>query len=41
MLYSEVADCPNEAEFVAYRLLYYIAMTNTLDISSLLKGEYQ
>lgn len=38
VLYSEVADCPNEAEFVAYRLLYYIAMTNTLDISSLLKG---
>uniref|UniRef100_A0A183FSK2 SAC3_GANP domain-containing protein n=1 Tax=Heligmosomoides polygyrus TaxID=6339 RepID=A0A183FSK2_HELPZ len=37
VLYSEVADCPNEAEFVAYRLLYYIAMTNTLDISSLLK----
>ncbi|VDM73195.1 unnamed protein product, partial [Strongylus vulgaris] len=38
LLYSEVSDCPNEPEFVAYRLLYYIAMANTLDISSLLKG---
>ncbi|KAK6029879.1 SAC3/GANP family protein [Ostertagia ostertagi] len=38
LLYNEVAGCPNEAEFIAYRLLYYIAMANTLDISSLLKG---
>ncbi|KHJ96091.1 SAC3/GANP family protein [Oesophagostomum dentatum] len=38
LLYSEIPDCPNEPEFVAYRLLYYIAMANTLDISSLLKG---
>ncbi|KAK6061133.1 SAC3/GANP family protein, partial [Cooperia oncophora] len=38
LLYHEVVDCPNEAEFIAYRLLYYIAMSNTLDISSLLKG---
>ncbi|WKY02051.1 hypothetical protein Q1695_015792 [Nippostrongylus brasiliensis] len=38
LLYNEIPDCPNEPEFVAYRLLYYIAMSNTLDISSLLKG---
>uniref|UniRef100_A0A0K0D9P8 SAC3_GANP domain-containing protein n=1 Tax=Angiostrongylus cantonensis TaxID=6313 RepID=A0A0K0D9P8_ANGCA len=38
LLYHEIPDCPNEPEFIAYRLLYYIAMTNTLDISSLLKG---
>ncbi|RCN51240.1 SAC3/GANP family protein [Ancylostoma caninum] len=38
LLYNEIPDCTNEPEFVAYRLLYYIAMANTLDISSLLKG---
>ncbi|KAK6746044.1 hypothetical protein RB195_012265 [Necator americanus] len=37
LLYSEIPDCPNEPEFVAYRLLYYIAMSNSLDVSSLLK----
>ncbi|KJH52757.1 SAC3/GANP family protein [Dictyocaulus viviparus] len=38
LLYHEIPDCPNEPEFIAYRLLYYIAMANMLDISSLLKG---
>lgn len=38
LLYHEIPDCPNEPEFVAYRLLYYIAMSNMLDVSSLLKG---
>ncbi|CAI4232401.1 unnamed protein product [Auanema sp. JU1783] len=37
LLYSEVDDCPNQAEFVAYRLLYYVSMGKTLDISTLLK----
>ncbi|KAJ1364550.1 SAC3/GANP/Nin1/mts3/eIF-3 p25 [Parelaphostrongylus tenuis] len=38
LLYHEIPNCPNEPEFIAYRLLYYIAMANTLDISSLLNG---
>ncbi|XGW13885.1 hypothetical protein V3C99_000291 [Haemonchus contortus] len=38
LLYNEIPGCSNEAEFIAYRLLYYIAMNNSLDVSSLLKG---
>nr|CDJ92242.1 SAC3 GANP Nin1 mts3 eIF-3 p25 domain containing protein [Haemonchus contortus] len=38
LLYNEIPGCSNEAEFIAYRLLYYIAMDNSLDVSSLLKG---
>ncbi|CAD6187888.1 unnamed protein product [Caenorhabditis auriculariae] len=36
LLYSEIENCPNQAEFVSYRLLYYIAMENSIDINSLL-----
>ncbi|PAV91815.1 hypothetical protein WR25_18975 [Diploscapter pachys] len=37
LLYQEVSDCPNRAEFLAYRLLYYIAVENQIDIASLLR----
>ena len=37
LLYAEVENCPNQAEFVAYRLLYYIAMDNKIDINALLR----
>uniref|UniRef100_A0A8R1HKJ8 SAC3/GANP/THP3 conserved domain-containing protein n=1 Tax=Caenorhabditis japonica TaxID=281687 RepID=A0A8R1HKJ8_CAEJA len=37
LLYSEVEGCKNCAEFVSYRLLYYIAMDNQIDINSLLQ----
>lgn len=37
LLYSEVENCEHHAEFVSYRLLYYIAMNNQIDINSLLK----
>lgn len=36
LLYSEVPNCPNEFEFTAYRLLYYIAAANTIDQTTLL-----
>uniref|UniRef100_A0A0N5AIX6 PCI domain-containing protein n=1 Tax=Syphacia muris TaxID=451379 RepID=A0A0N5AIX6_9BILA len=36
LLYSEIRNCPNEFEFTAYRLLYYIAAANTIDQASLL-----
>uniref|UniRef100_A0A1I7XSA5 PCI domain-containing protein n=1 Tax=Heterorhabditis bacteriophora TaxID=37862 RepID=A0A1I7XSA5_HETBA len=38
LLYHEIGGCANESEFIAYRLLYYVAMNNTLDVSTLLKG---
>lgn len=37
LLYSEIENCANQAEFVAYRLLYYIAMDNQIDINALLR----
>ncbi|CAI5445912.1 unnamed protein product [Caenorhabditis angaria] len=38
LLYSEVGGhCEHQAEFVSYRLLYYIAMENLIDINSLLQ----
>ncbi|MFH4976576.1 hypothetical protein AB6A40_003285 [Gnathostoma spinigerum] len=36
LLYKEVIDCPNQYEFMAYRLLYYIAVANTIDQTTLL-----
>ncbi|KAI1729993.1 SAC3/GANP family domain-containing protein [Ditylenchus destructor] len=36
LLYKEVNNCPNRWEFTSYRLLYYIYMNNTLDVSTLL-----
>ncbi|CAI2348347.1 unnamed protein product [Caenorhabditis sp. 36 PRJEB53466] len=37
LLYAELEDCVHHAEFVSYRLLYYIAMDNQIDINSLLQ----
>uniref|UniRef100_A0A1I7T8L4 SAC3_GANP domain-containing protein n=1 Tax=Caenorhabditis tropicalis TaxID=1561998 RepID=A0A1I7T8L4_9PELO len=37
LLYSEIENCQHQAEFVAYRLLYYIAMDNQIDVNALLR----
>ncbi|CAB3402471.1 unnamed protein product [Caenorhabditis bovis] len=37
LLYSDVENCIHRAEFLAYRLLYYIAMDDLIDINSILK----
>uniref|UniRef100_A0A1I7Y1A7 SAC3_GANP domain-containing protein n=1 Tax=Steinernema glaseri TaxID=37863 RepID=A0A1I7Y1A7_9BILA len=36
LLYREVSDCENQFEFTCYRLLYYIYMQSTIDLSTLL-----
>ncbi|PIC42177.1 hypothetical protein B9Z55_009341 [Caenorhabditis nigoni] len=37
LLYADIENCKNHAEFVAYRLLYYVAMDNQIDINALLR----
>ncbi|EGT52828.1 hypothetical protein CAEBREN_10681 [Caenorhabditis brenneri] len=37
LLYSEIENCENKAEFISYRLLYYIAMDNQIDVNALLR----
>ncbi|GMS91064.1 hypothetical protein PENTCL1PPCAC_13239, partial [Pristionchus entomophagus] len=38
VLYEEVGECANEPEFTAYRLLYSMAMSNSKDVTTILRS---